>query len=390
MPLLGRLRHPWGMIRLRRGIGGTVGVRFTVLYAVVFLVSGAALLALAILLSGGVSQTETAPNGTATTGNLQERIRVLEDQLATIRTEQNRQLLAGSLIALIVMVAVSVLLGRALARRVLRPLRTITTATRRISADSLDQRLAVAGPADEVKDLADTIDELLERLETSFDAQRRFVANASHELRTPLATMRAALDVAIAKPDVPAATTALAGRMRTQLDRVDHLLDGFLVLARAQHGALADTAPVPVNELVAAALAAHRTDDLTVAVDVPPSDVAEGSPALLARLVGNLVDNAVVHNEPSGWIRISSAARDDVVDLVVETGGPVLDQRQVDRLARPFERLGVARTGSSGLGLSIVAAIAAAHGGRLALLARPSGGLRATVILPASKTLVAP
>ncbi|NUO59240.1 MAG: HAMP domain-containing histidine kinase [Hamadaea sp.] len=391
MPLLGRTRHPWGMIRLGRAFrGGTVGVRFTLLYAVVFLVSGAALLGLTVLLAGGVSQTQQAPGGTATVDNVPQRVRALEEELAAVHAEQNRQLLVGALIAMIVMAVVSVLLGRALARRVLRPLRTITAATQRISADNLDRRLAVDGPSDEVKDLADTIDELLGRLETSFDAQRRFVANASHELRTPLATMRASLDVAVAKPDVPAATVVLADRMRTQLDRVDHLLDGFLVLARAQHGALADTAAVSLHDLVTAALAARPADGLTVTVDVPASVLVEGSPALLARLVGNLVDNAVVHNQPSGWISISARPLDGVAELVVETGGEVFDQGQVDRLARPFERLGAERTGSSGLGLSIVAAVAAAHGGRLTLAARESGGLRATVTLPsAAEALVA-
>ncbi|MEV6969866.1 HAMP domain-containing sensor histidine kinase [Hamadaea sp. NPDC051192] len=368
-----------------------MGVRFTLLYAVVFLVSGAGLLGLTILLAGGASETQAAPDNTTTANAaVEERVRVLEEQLAAVHTEQNRQLLIGALIAMIAMAVVSVVLGRALARRVLRPLRTITAATRRITADDLDRRLAVDGPSDEVKDLADTIDELLERLETSFDAQRRFVANASHELRTPLATMRASLDVAVAKPDAPTATVVLADRMRTQLDRVDHLLDGFLVLARAQHGALADNAAVPLHDLVTAALTARSADGLTLTVDVPEAVVVEGSPALLARLVGNLVDNAVVHNEPSGWITISGHALDGVAELVVETGGEVLDQRQVDRLARPFERLGAARTGSSGLGLSIVAAVAAAHGGRLTLQARPTGGLRAAVTLPvASEALVA-
>ncbi|MBP2706245.1 HAMP domain-containing histidine kinase [Microbispora sp. RL4-1S] len=373
---------------------GTVGARFTMLYAVVFLLSGVGLLGLAFLLSGS-SLSQVAPAGdlpgqggdTAT----QERVRLLESQLATVHAEQSRQLLAGSLLALIVMAVVSLLLGRMLARRVLRPLRLIAAVTRRISADSLDQRLAVTGPADEVKDLADTIDELLGRLEASFTAQRRFVANASHELRTPLATMRASLDVAVAKPDPAASTVALAARMRRQLDRVDHLLDGFLVLARAQHGAPDDAAPVDLGDLVDAALRERSADvrrkGLNVTVAVPPATTV-GSAALLARLVGNVVDNAVTHNENGGWIDISGSANAEETALIVETGGPVLDQREVDRLAQPFERLGGERTGSSGLGLSIVAAVAAAHGGRLALLARPEGGLRVSITLPAAKVRV--
>jgi signal transduction histidine kinase len=380
------------MIGLR---SGTVGARFTILYAVGFLVSGIGLLGLTFLLSGG-SSTSVAPAGNQPAeGSLavaQQHIRDLQDQLAAVHTQQSRQLLVGSLVALIVMAVVSLLLGRVLARRVLRPLRLITSATRRISADNLDRRLAVTGPADEVKDLADTVDELLERLEASFAAQRRFVANASHELRTPLATMRASLDVAVAKPDPAASTVALADRLRTQLNRVDHLLDGFLVLARAQYGALADAAPVDLGDLVATALREMAADaqskGLNVTMEVPTM-ATQGSPALLARLVSNVVDNAVTHNENGGWIAITRAATEQETVLVVETGGRVLDQREVDRLAQPFERLGGERTGSSGLGLSIVAAVAAAHGGRLALLARPEGGLRVSITLPAAKAPVA-
>ncbi|WP_245740822.1 sensor histidine kinase [Nonomuraea maritima] len=372
-----------------------MGARFTILYAGVFLLSGVGLLGLAFLLSGGGVSDVVPAGGLPHQGGVTaayQRIQELEGQLAAVHAQQSRQLLVGSLLALVVMAVVSLLLGRVLARRVLRPLRLIAAATRSISADSLHRRLAVAGPADEVKDLADTIDELLGRLDASFTAQRRFVANASHELRTPLATMRASLDVAVAKPDPAASTVALAARLRRQLDRLDHLLDGFLVLARAQHGAPADAAPVDLGDLVDIALRGRSADvrrkGLSVTVDVPPATTTVGSPALLARLVGNVVDNAVTHNEDGGWIGITGSADAQETALIVETGGAVLDQRQVDRLVQPFERLGGERTGSSGLGLSIVAAVAAAHGGRLALLARPAGGLRVSITLPAAKVPV--
>jgi signal transduction histidine kinase len=378
------------MIRLR---GGTVGVRFTIFYAAGFLGSGIGLLGLTFLLSSG-SMTTVAPPGGSSQAATQLQVRQLQDELAAVHDQQARQLLVGSLLALIVMAVVSLLLGRLLAGRVLRPLRLITSATRRISADSLDRRLAVSGPADEVKDLADTIDELLGRLEASFTAQRRFVANAAHELRTPLTTMRASLDVAVAKPGPAPSTVALADRVRTQVDRVDHLLEGFLVLARAQHGALADTTAVDLGDLVGAALrertAEVRQKLLSVTVNVPEVVATQGSPALLARMVSNVVDNAVAHNETGGWITITGSAGGEETALVVETGGRVLDQREVDRLAQPFERLGGERTGSSGLGLSIVAAVAAAHGGRLALLARPEGGLRVSITLPRAEAAKAP
>lgn len=375
----------------------TVGLRFTLLYAVVFLASGTGLLALTYLVSGG-EVTHSAP-GQRPPGpaGAEQHVRELERQLADVHAQQSRRLLAGSLIALVVMAGVSLLLGRVLAGRVLRPLRLITSATRRISAENLHQRLAVAGPADEVKELADTVDGLLARLEASFAAQRRFVGNASHELRTPLATIRASLDVAVAKPRPAAQTVALADRLRVELDRVDHLLDGFLVLARAQHGAFVDRSAVRLDELAVRALAARADDiaakDLTVADEVGADVWTRGSQALLARMVENLVDNAIVHNPEGGWIRISTGHDGAGARLVVETGGRVLDQGQVDRLARPFERLGTDRTGSekgSGLGLSIVAAIVEAHGGRLALRARPEGGLRVEAALPSGDAEVTP
>ncbi|MFD5145328.1 sensor histidine kinase [Streptomyces sp. NPDC058401] len=396
------------MARLR---SGTVGRRFTLLYATVFLLSGIGLIALIYLFSRSdlaVSVPGEPPPGGPATG-LAQHVLDLERQLADVHAQQSRQLLFGSLIAIVVMAAVSLLLGRILAGHVLRPLRLITAATRRISADTLDQRLAVAGPDDEVKELADTVDGLLARLEASFAAQRRFVANASHELRTPLTTIRASLDVAVAKPQPAAQTLALAGRVRTELDRVDRLLDGFLVLARAQHGVLPERVPVSLAELAGEALAARAAavteKELTVEDGLTPRAWTRGSPALLSRLVQNLIDNAIVHNQRGGWIRITTedgATEDGAAEdgtgaggtpadptswarLVVETGGSVLDQEQVDRLTQPFERLGTDRTGSqesSGLGLSIVAAIVSAHGGRLDLRVRPRGGLKVTAAMP--------
>ncbi|MFE4262041.1 sensor histidine kinase [Streptomyces sp. NPDC056883] len=389
------------MARLR---SRTVGRRFTILYATVFLLSGIGLIALIYLFSRSdlaLSVPGQQPPGGPATG-VAQHVLDLERQLADVHAQQSRQLLFGSLIAIVVMAAVSLLLGRILAGHVLRPLRLITAATRRISADTLDQRLAVAGPDDEVKELADTVDGLLARLEASFAAQRRFVANASHELRTPLTTIRASLDVAVAKPQPAAQTVALAGRVRTELDRVDRLLEGFLVLARAQHGVLPDRVPVSLAELAGEALAARAAavaeQDLTVEDGLTPQAWTRGSPALLSRLVQNLIDNAIVHNRRGGWIRIATedgagtygTGADDVswARLVVETGGSVLDQGEVDRLTQPFERLGTDRTGSqesSGLGLSIVAAIVSAHGGRLDLRVRPEGGLKVTAAMPSAE-----
>jgi signal transduction histidine kinase len=277
--------------------------------------------------------------------------------------------------------------------------REMTATAQRISEDSLNERLSVAGPRDELKDLGDTIDGLLERLEAAFAAQRRFVANASHELRTPLATMRASLDVALAKPEpAPPQTVALAARLRTELDRIDALLEAFLALARAQHRDLPGRAIIPLDYVVSAAVAA-RTEAIT-ARHLTVRDRAEpggawvaGSQALLSRMVENLVDNAIGHNEDGGWIAISASAAGQTARLVVENGGRLLSQEQASELAQPFRRFGADRTGSdqgSGLGLSIVAAIVQAHGGRLDLRARAGGGLTVSIELPVAAVSVFP
>jgi signal transduction histidine kinase len=380
----------------------SVRLRLTALYGVLFLLSGAVLLAIT---SGVVvaRSSVTAPvppagpqNPQSALARAQARIQQLQAELAAHTVHGvSHQLLVGSAIALGIMTVVSAVLGWIIAGRVLRPLRAITAATRRISADSLHERLAMPGPRDELTDLADTIDGLLQRLEGAFAAQRQFVANASHELRTPLTTMRASVDVAVAKPGpLPEQTIALASRVRAELDRVDELLDSLLALARAQYGVLPGRAVLSLGALASASLAARSGEitgrKLTVCnTDSPGGAWVTGSLPLLRRMVDNVIDNAIGHNFDGGWIGVSTGAEHTVAVLAVDTGGEVLDQRDVDQLAQPFRRLVTDRTGSeggAGLGLSIVAAIAEAHGGTLDLRARPEGGLRVAVRLP----LVAP
>jgi signal transduction histidine kinase len=379
---------------------GTVRLRMTVLYGGLFLLSGAALLAIASGLVVGRSSTEAtqqaAPaNESAQTALAQARQRIseLQSQLArasSSRSNLSHDLLIASLIALGIMVAVSVLLGWTFAGRSLRPLRLITATARRISEDNLHERLAFSGPADELKDLADTFDALLERLEAAFAAQRRFIANASHELRTPLATMRASLDVAMAKPGPrPPQSVVLAHRLRAELDRVDQLLEGLLVLARAQHGALPNHDVVALDAVVGDAVRARSASIEAAGLSVQlagdaPMPVA-GSDVMLRRMVDNVIENAVVHNQPHGWVAVATWVGQGTCRIVVENGGLVLDQAEVSQLAQPFRRLGADRVGSdrgSGLGLSIVSAIAAAHGGSLDLVTRPEGGLRVIIALP--------
>jgi signal transduction histidine kinase len=299
------------------------------------------------------------------------------------------QLLIASGIGLGIMAMVAVALGWLVAGRFLKPVRTITANAREITASNLHERLHLTGPNDELKELADTVDGLLDRLERSFAFQRQFVANASHELRTPLAAMRASLDVAMAKPGpVSPHIGTLADRLRTELDHVDRLLASFLTLAQTQHGPLGDEATVSLAELAAVAMR-RRADAIaamSISVEERFSDAwVAGSKTLLSRMVDNVVDNAIGHNHRGGWVRVTAAVKGHLAYFVVENGGPVLDPREVMQLTQPFRRIGAERTGSdrgTGLGLAIVASIAEVHGGDVHIEALAGGGLRVAIALP--------
>jgi len=361
----------------------TVRWRLTLLYSLLFLLCGAALLAITYWLFANfaISPPKEPLNPTMVQ---------LQTAMSTVRSNGLHRLQLYSGIALAIMTIVSVVLGWLLAGRVLAPLRTITATADRISETNLHQRLAMSGPRDELRLLADTIDRLLARLEGSFDAQRRFVANASHELRTPLAMMRTTLDVAIAKPGVPAQSRELDVELRVDLGHADQLLESFLMLARAQNGQLEERDQVALEPLIRSAVS-DRADqiaakELTVEADLDAVDVA-GSPTLLRRMIENVIENAVRHTKPGGLVEIaltSSAGRQ--ARVVIASSGPVLDPGAVAQLTQPFKRLSQDRTGSQdghGLGLSIVAAVAAAHGGQLDLNAPAEGGLRVNITLPA-------
>jgi signal transduction histidine kinase len=364
------------------------------LYGGLFLACGAALLAFTYLLVANAGMTTTPPPGVALPHHhhaLRASTGVVRTAIARRRIADLHQLVIESAIALAVMAALSTLLGWIVAGRVLAPLRRITATTREISDTNLHRRLAIAGPRDELRQLADTIDALLGRLEAAFEAQRRFVANASHELRTPLTAMRVAVDVAIAKPDVSPQVHALDANLRRELDQADQLLASFLVLARAQHGEIRDhTSVVSLAQLAGDGLA--KQDETISAKHIERHTAlacaeVSGSRTLLARMVDNLIDNAVRHNQAHGAINITADTQADQARLIVENDGPLLDQRAVAGLAEPFRRLTPDRTRAPdghGLGLSIVAAVAAAHGGALELQARDEGGLRARVCLPAA------
>jgi signal transduction histidine kinase len=389
----------------------TARLRLTALYGGLFLLCGVILLAILYLLftratggscpqageviapcGGPASAVASASNEPGKAAAARQQVAAARQQAASDRDQLAIQ--SGITLGIVVLAAVS--LGWLAAGRVLRPLSTITATARRISASSLRERLNLPGPQDELKDLADTLDDLFARLETSFEAQRRFVANASHELRTPLTMMRTALDVAICNPHPTGQDVIiLAANVRCGLDVADRLLEGFLMLARAQNGVFTGGATVSLGQLASAALT-ERSDAIAameLTISQAGQDAAvQGSETLLTRMVENVIDNAVRHNQPGGWIQVTAQADGAQARLVVETGGRMLDDREIRELAQPFRRLAPDRTGSengTGLGLSIVAAIAATHHGTLDLHARAQGGLRVVLTLPtATQTVI--
>ena len=369
----------------------TARLRLAALHGGLFLMCGAVLLGILYLLftwtTGKLPQVNPPPApANALQAAKEARMAMVAAQIVA---SDRDQLLINSIIALGIVAVVAVALGWLAARRVLRPLSTITATARRISASSLRERLNLPGPDDELKDLCDTLDDLFARLETSFEAQRRFVANASHELRTPLTMMRTALDVAACNPH-PAGldVTILAAKMRRGLDQADRLLESFLMLARAQNGSFTGATTVSLGQLASAALAERSQAIAAMRLTIEQAGqhaAVAGSEILLARMIGYVIDNAVRHNHPGGWIQVTTQADDTQARLTVETGGRILDAGEIRELAQPFRRLAPDRTGSdngTGLGLSIVAAIAATHHGTLDLHARPKGGLQVIIELP--------
>ncbi len=309
--------------------------------------------------------------------------RLVNAAIGVQRSHDRDELLVWSAVALAVMAIVSVVLGWLVAGRVLAPLRTMTSRARRISADSLDARLALSGPDDELKELGDTIDGLLERLEHAFDVQRRFVANASHELRTPLTLERAMLEVALADPDASEASLRLAcERVLAAGGEQERMIAALLDLARSERG-LDHSEDVELDAVVAAVLeAAVSADGITVATAQVQARL-RGDERLIERLAANLLDNALVHNVPDGWVSVVTATEAGRAILRISNSGPVIDPGEVDGLLEPFRRAGGRLSGRGhGLGLSIVAAIAAAHDAELSVRARAQGGLDVEVAFP--------
>ena len=307
--------------------------------------------------------------------------------MQSVRQNTLAKLLGFWLLGLGVMTVASGGLGWFMSGRVLRPVRVITETARRASEQHLGERLALTGATDELKELADTFDDMLERLDAAFATQRRFVANASHELRTPLTVMRTAIDVTLAKPAPTARQlTDMAVRVRRSIDRAETMVEALLTLAVSDQGKLStefsDLATWAEDAIDAAAPEIERLD-LRVAAELYPAETT-GDPQLLERMVWNLVDNAVRHNEPGGWIRLRTGSRDAVAYLEIANSGPFVPDDAVPSLFEPFRRM-ESRTGLSdgfGLGLSIARSVVAAHRATVSARSQPDGGLDISVVIP--------
>ena len=378
----------------RSGGRTTLRWRLTLVYGAVAIGVGLLLLLLSILLVNSATQAGSLPvRGVDVIDQSTGRVFTLAQVQDSLRHQALRQLYRQGLLALIVLGAFGVGLSYVLAGRVLRPLHQITATARRLSAEQLDERIDLPGPEDELKELADVFDAMLARLQAAFETQRRFVADASHELRTPLAVMRTEVDVALADPDASTDDLrAAAVVVREATQRADRLVDSLLLLARSERLPL-DGLPlserVELSAVAAAGLSAVRGEveerALRVTVDWQVAPVL-GDPGLLERLAGNLVENAVRHNVDAGAVRAATGCADGRAWLEVSNTGAEIPEAEVEHLFEPFRRYGTARTArrGAGLGLSIVRAVAGAHGGTVTAAPRTGGGLVVRLELPAA------
>ena len=395
----------------------TIRVRLTLLYTGLFAAGGAVLVVVTYALVAALSRVDTTsielPGGQVATSsirvpdwrefepqcrealaakgadlNLRDKC-VVAYQIWGAQRQRDATLahLVGySLTTLAVVVLLAALAGWLVAGRVLRPVHQITVAARAAAERNLAARVALTGPRDEMRELADTFDDMLGRLQATFESQERFIANASHELRTPLSVMRASVDVVLAKPaPTQAELRAMAQDIREDVDRAEGLVEALLTLARNQRG-----------------LTLHEDVDLaTIAEDVldglDPGDrrahaslqaaVTSGDPVLLERLIANLVDNAVRYNRPRGDVWVATSTVDGRPTVVVANTGPSIPPEAVGGLFEPFHRLHDRTAGDGfGLGLAIVSSIAAMHHGTVAAHPRPEGGLRVVLTMPPSTT----
>jgi signal transduction histidine kinase len=382
----------------------TIRIRLTLLYGGMFLIAGILLLSIIYLLAAqalhegsGQSFQVTGSNlditsstcpqlNTATTqSQVNEFIKQCD---ATQRQHALDDLLSRSLLALLGLAVIAFAFGYAMAGRVLSPLGRITRTARAVAGSDLSRRIELDGPDDELKELADTFDDMLERLQRAFTAQQRFVGNASHELRTPLAINRTLLEVHLSDPNAPVELQQLGKTLLATNERSEQLVEGLLLLARSDNQ-IVERKPVDLAEVAEQAVdqvhAEAEAKGVVIRGEQKPA-VVQGNGVLLERIALNLVQNAVRYNVPEdGWVEVTTDVRHGQAVLVVSNTGPVVPAYEIDNLFEPFRRLRTERTGSDkgvGLGLSIVRSVARAHGGHITAQPREGGGLVMRVTLP--------
>lgn len=385
----------------------TIRVRLTVLYGGMFFLAGAVLLGLTyVLVRESLDTPRFNGDGSVVLARLPEVLRtrfdpdVVANLQEAVRREQEEfreqtleSLLTQGSIALGLVGVVAVGFGWLMAERVLRPLHRITETAARIAAadgagGGLHERIALTGPRDEIAQLADTFNAMLERLDRSFDGQRRFVANASHELRTPLAINRALIELAVSRPDAAEETRQLGQSLLAINARHERLIDGLLMLADSEN-LVTERSPVDLADVAEHVLGASPSESVEVRASLSPAPMV-GDPVLIERLVQNLVENGIRHNVATGgWVEVATRTTPGAAELVVSNTGPVVAPYEIPTIFQPFRRLATERASPErgfGLGLSIVAAIARGHGGQVLAVPREGGGLRMTVTLPTHST----
>ncbi len=357
----------------------SVRARLTLLYGAMFYGAGVVLLLVTYLLVRSIMSgvMVVGPFGDVSAA----------DRAAFIDSVMHR-LLFESIFALVAIGVVAIVVGYVVAGRALAPLQRVTATARRLSESTLHQRIALEGPEDEIKELADTFDAMLERLARAFDSQRRFVANASHELRTPLTINRTLLEVALADPQASEDLKVVGRTLLATNARHQRLIDGLLLLARSERGLDTRTA-VDLSDVAHSALTTVRpalaAAGLTLDEELAAAPTA-GEPVLLEHLVHNLLDNAVKYNCEGGTVWLRTWSHDGGSFVYVANTGPTVAPYDIPRLFEPFRRLAEDRVGSergAGLGLSIAASVVRAHAGVINAVPRPGGGLEITVRMQA-------
>ena len=383
--------------------------RLTLLYALLFALGGAALALITYLLVAHTFRDATTSIPPGVQQAIEQCLRPAQAGGAGVikkcaglyasgvqagasaqRSTTLTHLLTYSLLSLAGVTLLAVMAGWIVAGRILRPVHRLTAAARAASEHDLSQRIALQGPRDELRELADTFDTMLERLDRAFTSQRQFIANASHELRTPLTVMRTAIDVVLARPEPTRdELVSMAAEVRQAVDHCERLIEVLLVLARNDQ-ARALTDPLDLAAVAEDALEGRTANGITTTATLDEAPVT-GHGVLLERLVANLLDNAERYNIAGGTVAISTAAHDATSVLRVVNTGAVVPASMVERLFLPFTRLDDrTRHDGFGLGLTLVSSIAAVHGGTVHATAVPTGGLEITVRLPRRDNAVTP